>query len=350
MSSRIYLGTRSFALKGTLLDRSSIEKLAESSTLEELANRLRATPYSDAVSRVNPPITARKLELALRERLAQVHYSLMSAAGKYDILKLYYDRYISWNLKSALKSRALGRPQEESSSFIDLKAEELVGRRDLIVRVLAAKDIQEATSLLSGTDFHVDAEKALASYTARGEVRFFDVYIDHTVLSSIARTYSRNRKQYASRAVDVGGIGDVVASDIDSYNALSVLRSKLWGLPETEITDLVITPTYRVTSAMLARMVGAESTEAAVKQLDQVVSVASSGQAGDEQLIDSVEVAFRRRMRGIISKSFTWQGIGPANALALIKLLEFEVNNLAAVAIGVEAHMNPTDVLAKLTT
>jgi V/A-type H+/Na+-transporting ATPase subunit C len=350
LSSRTYVGTRAFALKGTLLDHSAIEKLAESTSLDELANRLRATPYADPVSRLTPPLTARRIELALRERLARVHSSLMASAGKYRLLQLYYNKYVAWDLKSALKSKALGMPMEEAEQFVDMKAEELVGRRDLMVKVLSARDVQEAVSLLSGSEFHDDVEKALAAFSARGEVRFFDIYIDHAVLTGISRTFSRDEKTYASKSLEAGSVGAIVAADVDAYNALGVLRAKLWGLPEAEVSQLVISPTYKVPSALLARMAASESIETAVKMMEQVLPVSVPGEQTDAALVDAVEAAFVRRMRNTISRSFLWQGIGPANALALVKLLEFEVGNLSAVAIGVEAHLPSADILRRLVS
>ena len=53
-------------------------------------------------------------------------------------------------------------------------------------------------------------------------------------------------------------------------------------------------------------------------------------------------------MKDTASKAFVWQGLSPGTALALIILLEFEVGNLAAIAIGVEARIDPKTILAKL--
>lgn len=347
--SRVYLGTKASAMRGYLLDSGTVEKLSESGSLDELINRLRTTAYSDVLSSLAPPITARRLELALRARLAELHYSLMSTASKYALLELYYMRHIAWDLKSALKSKALGKSYEESMEYLDMKAEELVGRRDLIVRVLSAKDITEAVSLLSGTEFYRDIERALSSFSTRGEVRFFDLYIDHAVLARIAKEYAVHKKLYSkSSGVDVAGAGEMVANDIDSYNVLSVLRSKLWGLTEQESRDLVVTPTSRVSSTVLNKMVASESTVEAAKQMESLYPVATQSAQSDEQLIDMIEDAFTNEMKEIAERAFVWQGLGLASALAFVKLLEFEVSNLAAVAIGVEAGMDPKLILSKL--
>jgi len=349
MSSRIYTGTKAFALRGMLLDRPAVQKMAESASLDELVNRLRGTHYSTVLSDLAPPFTARRLEGALRVRLAEVHHSIMSTARKYSLLELYYLRNIAWDLKLALKAKALDRSSDETAEYLNMRAEELVGRRDLVVRVLSARDVSEAVSLLSGTEFAGDVERALSSYATKAEVRFFDIYIDHAVLSQISKEYSTNYRVYATpRATDVAGVGDIVATDIDAYNVLSVLRSKLWGLPEQEARDLIITPTHKIPLSTLVRMIGSESASEAIKLVEPVYPIGGLGTQGEEEQIDLVDDAFTDKMRGNASRAFVWQGLGPACALALVRLLEFEVNDLSGIAIGIEAGIDTRGILARL--
>ena len=348
MSSRTYVGTKAFALRGSLLDAASVQKLAESTSLDELVNRLRSTPYADFLSGLSPPFDSRRIELALRERLAVVHHSATQGAGRYRILQLYYLKNIAWDLKLALKARALGRTYEETVQYLDMKAEELVGRRDLLVKVLSAKDVNEAVTMLSGTEFSSDAERALASYTSKGEIRFFDVYIDHAVLAAISKEFSLNPRLYEAKAANVNGVGELVALDIDAYNVLSVLRSKLWGLAEAEVQELIITPARRVQLQALTSMAGTDSVNEAVKLIEPSYRFQLQGAQTDEELIDLVEDGFVKQMKETSSLAFVWQGLSPGTILALIKLLEFEVSNLAAIAIGVEAGIDPKKILSKL--
>jgi V/A-type H+-transporting ATPase subunit C len=348
LSSRTYIGTKAFALRGSLLDSATVQKLAESTSLDELVNRLRSTPYADTLSGLTPPFNARRLELALRERLATVHHSVTQGASKYGILQLYYLKDIAWDLKLALKARALGRSYEETVEYLDMKAEELVGRRDLIVKVLSAKDANEAVTMISGSEFFSDVEKALARYASTGEIRFFDVFVDHAVLAAIAKEYSLNAKNYSARPPNVNGVEKMVSLDIDAYNALSVLRSKLWGLSEAEIQELIVAPAAKLQTTALNAMAAADSMAEAVKQIEPSYPFALQGAQSEEELIDQVEDGFAKLARETATLAFVWQGLGPGTMLALIKLMEIEVSNLAAVAIGVEAGIEPKKILSKL--
>lgn len=348
MSSRTYIGTKAFALKGSLLDPATVQKLAESASLDEFLNRLRSTPYADALSGISPPHSARRIELALRERLAEVHYSVVQASNKYAILQLYYLKDIAWNLKLALKARALDKSYEETVEYLDMKAEELVGRRDLIVKVLSAKDVNEAVTMLSGTEFFSDVEKALARYGSTGEIRFFDVYIDHAVLAAISKEYSLNSKVYSARPPNVNGVEEMVALDVDAYNVLAVLRSKLWGLSESEVQELMISRASRVQLPVLNSMAAADSVTEAIKLIEPSYRFPLQGAQNEEELIDLVEDGFAKLARDTATLAFVWQGLGPGTMLALIKLMEFEVSNLSAVAIGVEAGIEPKKILSRL--
>ncbi|MDG7009075.1 MAG: V-type ATPase subunit [Nitrososphaerota archaeon] len=348
MSSKSYVGTKAFALRGTLLDAATVQKFAESTSLDELVNRLRSTPYADSFAGMSAPFNARRIELALRERLATVHHSVTQGAGRYRVLQLYYLKDIAWDLKLALKAKALNRTYEETVEYLDMKAEELVGRRDLIAKVLSAKDVTEAVTMLSGSEFSSDVERALVAYGSRGEIRFFDVYIDHAVLSAISREYSRNPTLYAGKSADVNGIADLVALDVDSYNVLSVLRSKLWGLSLSEVQELIITPAKRVQASALSSMAAADSVSEAVKLIESSYRFPLQAAQSDEELIDQVEDGFAKQMKETATLAFVWQGLSPGTMLAMIKLMEFEVSNLAAIAIGVEAGMDPKTILSKL--
>ena len=348
MSSRTYIGTKAYALKGSMIDSQAILKLAESASLDELVNRLRGTAYADYLTALSPPFRARKLELALRERLAALHYSVIQGSGKYALIQLYYSKNIAWDLKLALKAKALGRSYEETVEYLDMKAEELVGRRDLIIKVLSARDINEAVSMLSGTEFFADVEKAAARYNTKGEIRFFDVYIDHAILAAIAKEYSVNSKVYSARPPNVNGVDEMVAVDIDAYNVSATLRSKLWGLSEQETLELLVSPTGRLPTSTLSSMARAESTAEAVKLLEPTYRFNLQGVQKDEELIDAVEDGFSKLSKDTAGLAFVWQGLGPGAMLALIKLMEFEVGNLAAIAIGIEAGIEPKKIMSKL--
>ena len=138
------------------------------------------------------------------------------------MLSAYFTKHIIWNLKLILKGKALGKSYEELLPKINLRAEELVGRRDLVVKALVAQDLDEAVAVLSGSEFFEQASKAAARYKEKGDLQLFDIYLDHVFFKTLD-------KAMKSEAQDPD-IKRVVLVDIDAYNVLAVLRGKYWGL------------------------------------------------------------------------------------------------------------------------
>ena len=59
-----YSATKAYSYRGGIIDAQAITSLTESSDLDELVTKLKATPYNAAVSRISTPYSARKIEKA----------------------------------------------------------------------------------------------------------------------------------------------------------------------------------------------------------------------------------------------------------------------------------------------
>ena len=147
-SQKVYASVKSFSQRGKLLSRGDLQAFAESRDLDELVTRIKNTTYSEAVAKISKPLNAEKLESALRSHLADVHFSIAKTAGD-KVLDAYYLKFITWNLKLILKGKILGKSQEELESRINLHAEELIKQRDIILKALVAKDLEETVASLN---------------------------------------------------------------------------------------------------------------------------------------------------------------------------------------------------------
>jgi V/A-type H+/Na+-transporting ATPase subunit C len=263
MPSKIFGTVLSHGLRGRMLTKNELQNLAESRDLEELVTRMKNTIYLDAFAKLTKPYTAEKVEGALREYLVNTHAKIVKIVGGGGILNAYFVKYITWNLKLVLKGKALNKSYEELLPRINLRAEELVGRRDLIVKALVAKDLDEAVSALAGSEFADDAAKAAAAYKEKGDLRLFDTYLDHVFYKTLDRAMVTEAQSPDTKRV--------VSTDIDSYNVLAVLRGKYWNLSPGEITDLIVTTTPKVTRETLQKMIGYEKISEAYGELASTV-------------------------------------------------------------------------------
>ncbi|MDQ3848036.1 MAG: V-type ATPase subunit, partial [Thermoproteota archaeon] len=230
---------------------------------------------------------------------------------------------------------------EELLPKVNMRAEELVGRRDLVVKALVAKDFDEAVNSLAGSEFGEDARKAAQAYKEKGDIRVFDTYLDHAFYKSLDRAVAFESKlQDAQKLIGI---------DIDSYNILSILRGKFWGLSQNEMNDLIVTTTTKVPRDILQRMINTEKIQDAIGELagtiykEQIPRTA----VNDIDAIMQLESAFQkeslRRMMNSYRTVFT-----VANMLASIKLMAYEIKNLASIAAGVEQRIPADKIMTSL--
>jgi V/A-type H+/Na+-transporting ATPase subunit C len=339
--NKIFGTVLAHAMRGKMLSKTSLQTLAESRDVEELVTRMKNTVYLDVLAKLQKPFTAEKVEGALREHMVNRHAKLIQIASGAAVLNAYFVRYITWNLKLILKGKALGRTYDELLPKVNLRAEELVGRRDLVVKALVAKDFEEAVASLQGSEFGEDARKAAAAYKEKGDVRLFDIYLDHAFYKSLDKSmFSESKLQDVQKLVMV---------DVDAYNVLAVLRAKYWGLSAQETTDLIVTTTTKVTRDTLQRMVNVEKIQEAIGELANTTyrDLVPKNAADDIDAIMQVEQGFEREsLRRIMASYRNVFTLG--NMLASLKLMSFEIRNLAAIATGVEQRIPADKIMSSL--
>ena len=341
MPNKIFGTVLAHSLRGKMLSKSELQTLAESRDIEELVTRMKNTVYLDALAKLTRPFTAEKVEGALREYLVNQHAKMVNIANGSAILNAYFVRHITWNLKIILKGKAMGRTYEELLPKINLRAEELVGRRDLVVKALVAKDFDEAVNSLAGSEFGEDAKKAAQSYKEKGDVRVFDTYLDHAFYKSLDRAVVFESKlQDAQKLVGI---------DIDTYNVLAVLRGKYWGLSPADVTDLIVTTTTKVSKDTLQKMINTEKIQEAIGELAATTykDLIPRSAANDIDAIMQLEAGFEKEALKRIMNSFRTV-FTIANLLASLKLMGYEIRNLAAIAAGVEQKISADKIMASL--
>jgi V/A-type H+/Na+-transporting ATPase subunit C len=341
MPGKIFGTVLSHGMKGRMLTRNELQTLAEARGIEELVTRMKNTVYLDVLSKLTKPYTAEKIEGALRENLVNNHVKMVSIAGGSGVLNVYFVKYIIWNLKLILKGKALGKSYEELVPKINLRAEELVGRRDIVVKALVARNLEEAVAALAGSEFGEDAAKAAAAYKDKGDLRLFDTYIDHVFYRDLGRALT-----IESQSPEVKNI---VAVDIDSYNILAVLRGKYWNLSQNDIDDLIVATTSKVPKDTLQKMINIEKVSEAIMELGNTVykDIIPQSATNDINAIMQLEASFESlQLKRVISSFRTMFNVGIM--VAALKLMMIEVRNLAAIASGVEQKVPVESIMTNL--
>jgi len=332
-AKNVYASVKSYSKRGKLLKKADFQTLAESRDLEELMTRIKNTVYGDSVADVEKPYTSQGIESALRSHLADTHYSIAKTSGNSGVLDAYYMKFIVSNLKSILKGKALGKSQEEIETHVNLHAEELIKQRDIVIKALVAKDLEEAVASLSSVQFGDEIVKAAALYNEKKNIQIFDTYFDKILIQHLAGAMKNYTDKDATK---------VVGMDVDFYNILSVIRGKFWGLQEEQIQDLIVaqTPTAK---ELLGRMISAATIRDVFNELSNTKYKNLVPQTEKElDAIAEFERAFEMAIYQASLRSFT-KMFSFATIVGITKLTSFEVRNLAAIAFAVEQKI-PIDV------
>ena len=338
-SQKVFSSVKSYSKRGQLLPKSDFQTLAESRDLDELMTRIKNTNYAEAVSKISKPFTSEKIESALRSHLADIHYSISKSGGGSKVLEAFYLKFIITNLKLILKGRVLGKSQEEIEPRLNLHAEELIKQRDIILKALVAKDLEEIVSSLSSTIFGEDIAKAVTLYNDKKNIQIFDTYFDKILFQQLSASLRISGDKDLARPVGI---------NIDFYNLLSILRGKFWGLEEQQIQDLLVSPTSGAPKDLLSRMVAAESIKDAFSELTNTTYKELIPQSeNDIDAISEFERAFEMAIYKGAKNTFT-KMFSTATSVGITILTSYEVRNMASIAFAVEQKISPQITMSKI--
>jgi len=338
-SQKIFSSVKSYSKRGQLLPKSDFQTLAESRDLDELMTRIKNTNYADAVSKISKPFTSEKIESALRSHLADIHYTISRSGGGSKVLEAFYLKFIITNLKLILKGRVLGKSQEEIEPRLNLHAEELIKQRDIVLKALVAKDLEEIVSSLSSTIFGEDIAKAVTLYNDKKNIQIFDTYFDKILIRQLSASL---------RILGDKDLARPVGMNIDFYNLLSILRGKFWGLEEQQIQDLLVSSTSGAPKDLLGRMVAAESIKDAFNELTSTPYKELIPQSeNDIDAISEFERAFEMAIYKGAKNTFT-KMFSAATSVGITILTSYEVRNMASIAFAVEQKISPQTTMSKL--
>ncbi len=339
MGKNVYASVKSYSQRGKLLKKADFQTLAESRDLEELMTRIKNTIYGDAIGDIQKPYTSQGIENALRGHLADVHYSIAKTAGDSDILDAYYMKFIISNLKQILKGKVLGKSQEEIETHINLHAEELIRQRDVIIKALVSKDLEETVASLNSVQFGDEISKASSLYNETKNIQIFDTYFDKILYQQLGRALKNTREREVIK---------IVGMDVDFYNLLSVIRGKFWELDDLQIEDLIVSQTPTIPRELLVRMMSATTVRDAFGELANTKYKSLIPDVENElDAVAQFERAFEMEIYHVSARSFT-KMFSFATIIGITKLTAFEVRNLAAIAYAVEQKISTEITMSKL--
>ena len=113
---------------------------------------------------------------------------------------------------------------------------------------------------------------------------------------------------------------------------------------------MIIAPIFDVPLKKLERIISSGNLTEALKKVSETsYKRLVSSEVSNEESINKLETEFKLLVYKRALKSFTWQGSGLGVDLGMIRLKELEVQNLSALAFGVEQSLGSSKIISKMT-
>ncbi|AEN06655.1 V-type ATP synthase subunit C [Halolamina sp.] len=337
-----YVTARVSARRASLFDEEDYRKLVRMGP-SEIARFMEESNYEAAINRLGSRFSGVDLiEYALNESLASTFDDLLSwADGRlYEQIARYLRKFDAWNVKTVVRGKYAQTSDEEISDDL-IRAGEL--DETLLGQLVAADSIEAVVELLDDTPFGDTLAAAYEEFEAVGTLIPLENAID--------RAYYENLFEGVTGAED--GAESVYAeflqAEIDFRNARNALRLARSG------TELDPAEYYIAGGALF----DADELTSLSRNTEELVTRIRESRYGTE-LSDSLDelegaeslMGFERALEGALleySRSAGHiypQSVVPVIAFVLAK--EREVENIRAIARGLESGLSPEEIQNEL--
>ncbi|MEM4288844.1 MAG: V-type ATPase subunit [Nitrososphaerota archaeon] len=339
-----YLLAKAYAFRGMLLTRSFLEELAGSKNLIEFIDALKATPYSQEAHQITPPYTALKVEHALRRRLIKIHHRLMTIYKKNYLLAALYSRYIARDFKIILRGLSTGLKGEELNKLVDPYAEELMGTRDIIAKLLSVGSIEEALALIR---LYTADEVVVPIFEKVSDPVAIEVEIDRWLINRLRGALRKTPKAWRQN------LSHLIMPIYLRFVLTSILRGKAWELGPKEIGELVedvLEGPLRSVAQVIIESNTIEEFKKAFTVMPKDTLPPISDYSTLNGIINSLERGYREMLLSRARRCFLRPFDEPSLTLAIVFLLDEEVAQLVALAAGIEQGVSSNELLGSIVS
>jgi V/A-type H+-transporting ATPase subunit C len=277
--------------------------------------------------------------MSLRGKQSELYYKMMGAVGGSNLLMAYYYKFIFKNLKNIIKGKILKKSIDEIKSTVTLRAEELIQRRDITIKVLSANTIEEVIANLKPYGFGNEIEKACLMYKDTKEIGIIDTYLDKILYQNLADSIKSNADLNLLK---------LFGTELDVYNLTNIVRAKFWNMDSQMIKELLVSHTASTSDDLLSKMIDAENIKMAFMELSKTKFVDIIPTEGNDIfMINEFETKLNIFLYNSLLKEFT-NMFKLSTVISVVRLYDYEIQNLASISYAVENNIPTETTMAKI--
>ncbi|MCS7110017.1 MAG: V-type ATPase subunit [Candidatus Caldarchaeum sp.] len=330
-SDPVYAVTKAYGFKSFLLAPTALEELSYAKNLNDFVEILRPTHYGVFLSQLQRPYSSAEVEKALWKGLVEHHFKLIETTLRPELLRQLFMRYVHFNVKSVLKSKALGKPPDEILKHIDLFPETLLGVRDQTLKALNTKDLTEFLGEYVETPLSETLKTAVDVLNEKRDFSAVDAVIDkqyHENLFKVFRKISRGERKL---------LEPFMFLELDVKAVATALRARFWGLLPSQVKNFLPSQTVSLDVKLLSSIVEAEEIGKALEQLpENGIFDKIKGERNITTVLSALEESAKRQKISWAYKSFYRTPFRQTVLVAYLVLKETETKNLATIAKYIE--------------
>ncbi|BDR93458.1 V-type ATPase subunit [Vulcanisaeta souniana] len=340
------LGPRVRGLRAKCLPKDKLNALILAQTIDDAINALKGTDYGNVIEKLGKITDEAQITNEIRTYVVKSISSLASSVPSpaSTILKSYLMRLELENIKVIAKSLMKGLEGGVTlESMINVAVEEELGRRHVLAAIMSVRDIEDLRNKLM--EMHHPAGPALDSFVKVSKQ--YSQYGNALIDTLIDRAFI----EYLAHLAEIdNSVGKFVKGLIDFYNLNVFLRSKLWGLSQELVNELVIrtgnvfSTAIKIYGESPTRIL--EEVASVFPSLDQLIKVAGSSDLRTlVQYLGPFSYRFAKDLEEYMVSLFTEFSPGAALATVHFRFIE---SDLVITLLNAFLEGLPRDFIVKL--
>jgi len=327
-----------------LISAERLKSFAECKNLDELISRLNGTPYENLLKNVKQP-TAEELQHVFKEELMRVCIRMVSFSPKgiQGFLKRYVSRFEIENIKSLLRAKNARLPYETLVKRLNLSIEDVFGKRELFIHAVKAEDVKGVIEAFRETVYAPVLLEGISGYEATRSTKLFDLSLDRTYYDDLLDSF----KTLSQKDYDIAS--SCLGPEVDSFNIVTIIRSKLLGYPPHWIYRAITHHFHKLSEGYVRALVSSEDINSTLNLLNEsFYGKFLASQERTEETVISFEKAIKRFSLEQLHKTRIADPFNVATPLSVIMRKENEVENLTIISSAIECGWKPEDTFSFL--
>ncbi|MHA1309437.1 MAG: V-type ATPase subunit [Candidatus Helarchaeota archaeon] len=331
------------AEKPRLLKQEKLVSLTKLSSIEEFVNELKDLKYNNLIEYYKPE-SIESIEFVLKEYLISLYIKFLKSSPLF-ISNYIYQEFLKFemdNLKKLYRAKILNYSYSEIDSLIHHSIEKFLNHEKNFERLMHASSLLDLINSITFGNYKNDLQQAFHIYEESKSIYMFDVFLDLDYFKNLIIECKNLKNNY-----DKNFVLNYLKLIINGYNVLAIFRTKKLNLKAHQIYRFMIYDPNITNEILLENLINSKSYDIN-RDLGIINKIFKSNlNINEVDSLDKLYYILMRKKYKFFVNSLSLSKLRLYNIsypLAVLKLTEYEINNLIIILNGINLKMTPSDI------